>query len=137
MAHTFLIRRVRFSATHRYRRPDWSEERNRRAFGSAVDAHGHDFEVEVVVGGPVDPETGFLVDLAALDEVLRAHVVDPLDQQDLTTAVPEFRSGGKLPTTENLAFWIWEELESRIPGTAVLDRVRVFESGDLGSEYRG
>ena len=137
MSRASLIRSVRFSAGHHYWKPDWSAEKNRAHFGPSVHRHGHNFRVEVVVEGPVDPDTGFVVDLAQLDALLKGEVVEPLDQRDLTEAVPDFRPGAALPTTENLARWIWDRLEGRVPGTAVLERVRVFESEDLGAEYRG
>lgn len=130
-----LIRTVRFSAGHRYRRPDWSEERNREVFGAAAHFHGHNYAVDVTVRGEIDPETGFVVDLAALDRLLDREVVAPLDSRDLTEVVPEFRPGERIPTTESLARWIFRRLRERIPGDALLVRVRVEESGTLAAEY--
>ncbi|NIP58827.1 MAG: 6-carboxytetrahydropterin synthase, partial [Gemmatimonadetes bacterium] len=88
-----LVRRVRFSAGHRYRRPDWSEERNREVFGPSVHPHGHNYAVDVEMRGTIDPETGFVVDLAALDRLLADRIVDRLDSRELTETVPEFRPG--------------------------------------------
>lgn len=130
-----LIRRVRFSAGHRYRRPEWSDERNREAFGASVHAHGHNYAVDVRVRGPIDPETGFVVDLGALDRLLAERIVDRLDSRELTETVPEFRPGEEVPSTEALARWVFGQLEDRIPGDARLVRVRVEESGTLAAEY--
>src|SRR5687768_18503196 len=75
-----LTRRVRFSAAHRYFRPDWSDERNRSVFGACANphGHGHNYMLEATVEGAVDPETGFLVDLGWLDALLPERVVGPL-----------------------------------------------------------
>lgn len=86
--------------------------------------------------GPVDPQTGFLVDLHSLDEVLRA-VVGPLEGRDLNDALSEVREEGTVPSTENLARWLWRRLVERVPAPAVLDRVRVAESDTLAAEYTG
>lgn len=133
MTEPSLFRVVRFAAVHRYWRPDWSEERNRRTFGEQTVPHGHDFRAEVTVGGPLDPDTGWVVDLAALDERLE-EIVGPLRGRDLNDAIPDVRRGEMLPSTEALAVWLWHRLEGRIPGTAVLQRVRIWEGEELGAE---
>lgn len=135
MFEASLIRTVRFSAAHHYRRPEWSEERNRRTFGASADPHGHDYVLEVTVRGEVDPRTGFCVDLAALDELLSDEVVERLDEQDLTEVLPGFGEGGRIPTTEELARWFFHRLEDRIPSGARLVRIRLQESDTLAAEY--
>ena len=133
-----LTRRVRFSAAHRYHRPDWSDERNRAVFGPCANphGHGHDYLLEVTVEGVVDPETGFSVDLGALDALLQEQVVAPLDHQHLNFAVPEFAPGGQIPTTENILLLLWERLNGRLPG-ARLVRLRLHENRDFYVDYAG
>lgn len=135
MAEVSLVRTVRFSAGHRYWRPEWSEAENRRTFGRSANPHGHNYRLEVTVRGPVDPETGFCVDLRALDEVLRSHVVEPLDQRDLREVLPEVRPGERIPTTEELARVFFERLTDAIPGDARLLRVRLHEDESLAAEF--
>lgn len=132
MTRTELIRTIRFPASHHYRIPEWSEDRNREAFGATFDPHRHEYALEVTVGGEPDPRTGFVVDLPALDALLD-DVVGPLRARSLNEAVPAFRDGRTLPSTENLAAWFWKELEGRISGTARLRRIRVFEDETLGA----
>jgi 6-pyruvoyltetrahydropterin/6-carboxytetrahydropterin synthase len=133
-----LTRRVRFSAAHRYHRPEWSEECNREVFGACANphGHGHDYLLEVTVEGEVDPDTGFSVDLSALDALLGEQVVQPLDHQHLNHAVPEFAPGGRIPTTENILLLLWARLHGRLPG-ARLVRLRLHENRDFYVDYAG
>ena len=133
-----LTRRVRFSAAHRYHRPEWSEERNREVFGpcSNPHGHGHDYLLEATVAGEVDPQTGFSVDLGALDRVLGDEVVAPLDHQHLNHAVPEFAPGGRIPTSENILLLLWDRIAPRL-APARLVRLRLHESPDFFVDYAG
>lgn len=148
-----LTRRVTFSAAHRYRRPEWDDARNAEVFGKCAwpNWHGHTYVCEVTVGGEIDPLTGFCVDLAALDAVLRAHVVDVMDHRNLVLDVPEFAEGRLIPTTENIAAWIARVVQAELdqgarwrdrlggPGDSArhiarVERVRVAEEPGLWAE---
>lgn len=133
-----LTRRVRFSAAHRYFRPDWSEERNRQVFGPCANphGHGHNYLLEATVAGEIDPETGFSVDLGALDRVLREEVTDRLDHQHLNHVVPEFREGGLVPTTENILVLLWGRIAPRV-GPARLVRLRLHEEEGFFVDFHG
>ena len=128
-----LERRFRFSASHLYRRPDWSEEENRARFGKCANlpGHGHNYRLFVTVEGEVDPQTGFIVDLGALDSLVPAKVVDRLDHQHLNSALPEFGEGGEIPSSENLVLWILAQLED-LP----VVKLRLEEDEDLAAEWR-
>ena len=138
MPTAFLTRRLRFSAAHRYHRPEWSEARNREVFGACSNphGHGHNYLLEVRVAGEVDPQTGFCVDLGGLDRLLREEVLEPLDHQHLNHAVPEFGEGGRIPTTENLLLWLWERIAPRLEG-ARLVRLRLHEEESFYVDYHG
>lgn len=137
MPHMQLTRRARFSAAHRYHRPDWSDERNREVFGACANphGHGHDYLLEAIVEGEVDPETGFAADLGALDAALR-EAVAPLDHQHLNHVVPEFAPGGMIPTCESLLLLLWPRVAGRV-APARLVGLRIREGADLWVEYRG
>ncbi|CAN5277990.1 hypothetical protein BH20GEM2_BH20GEM2_11580 [soil metagenome] len=126
---------MRFSAAHRYHRPEWSEARNRATFGPCANphGHGHNYLLEVQVVGEPDPETGFCVDLGELDSVLRDEVMEPLDHRHLNHDVEEFAPGELIPTTENLVLWIWERLQRRLG--ASLRRLRLHEDETFWVEY--
>lgn len=136
MADTRLIRRVRFRATHHYGRPGASSEENRRRFGEQSVPHEHDWCVEVQVVGPVDPGTGWLLDLRDLDGTLD-RLMRGWDGGDLNALVAPVADGSIQPSTEALARWLFEELHGRVTPPARLVEVRVFESPDLGACFPG
>ena len=125
-----LERRFRFSASHLYRRPEWSEEENRARFGKCANlpGHGHNYRLYVTVEGEVDPATGFIVDLGTLDGTVTAKVVERLDHQHLNAALPEFAE--KIPSSENLILWIQAQLQ----GLPVV-KLRLEEDEDLAAEW--
>ena len=134
-----LERSYSFAASHLYRRPDWSEERNIGTFGKCAiqPAHGHNYRLTVQVAGEVDPETGFVIDLTALDDLVRRLVVGRLDHRHVNDAVADrFGSGKQIPTSENLALWIAEEMGRALPPGARLVEVRLAEDDRLGAVYR-
>ena len=139
MERVTLTRRVRFSAAHRYWRDDWSEARNREVFGPSANphGHGHNYVLEATVEGPVDPDTGFIVDLGALDRALHEAVVEPLDHQHVNYVLAEFAPAGRIPSTENLLAWAWPRVEERIPAPAGLRRLRLREDEDLWADAYG
>jgi 6-pyruvoyltetrahydropterin/6-carboxytetrahydropterin synthase len=129
-----LIRSVTFRASHHYRRSSWSEAQNRRVFGSQAEPHFHDWRMEVEVTGPIRLETGWVMDLVFLDEVI-AGAIDGLDGANLNAVIPEVADGEIMPSTEALARWLFHRLEPRIPAPVRLARIRLFESPDLGAAY--
>ncbi|MEX1185570.1 MAG: 6-carboxytetrahydropterin synthase [Gemmatimonadaceae bacterium] len=134
-----LTRRVTFAAAHRYRRPDWSEEKNLEVFGSCsrLSYHGHNYACEVTVSGEIDPETGFVVDLGALDTILREEVSDRFDHRNINADVPEFADGKLIPSGENLARFIFARVQQRLNGRASVTRVTVAEDSTLSATYTG
>jgi len=137
MPRVRITRRLHFSAAHRLARPEWSEEENRRVFGDCANPnwHGHNYELEVTVAGPVDAGTGYVMDLKALKELVNRRVVDDLDHRNLNLDVPWLE--GVIPSTENLAVRIWERIAPHIAPPASLDRVRLCETPRHWVEYAG
>src|SRR5689334_17433397 len=132
-----LVRRYRFSASHLYRRPEWTEEENRRNFGPCANlpGHGHNYRLWVWVTGTPDKQTGFVVDLGALDGAVKERVLDVLDHRHLNAAVARFAEGEAIPSSENLLAWIREQLEPGLPTGVRLTRLRLEEDEDLAAEW--
>ena len=108
-----LSRTIHFNAGRRLWRADWPPEKNRAVYGDeGPHGFGHNFELEVSVEGPVDPESAMVVNLSDLDRVLKEEVDRPLDHRNLNRDVAEFAEIS--PTAENLAAWIWRRVAGRI-----------------------
>ncbi|UCC84865.1 MAG: 6-carboxytetrahydropterin synthase [Gemmatimonadota bacterium] len=135
----YLTRAVHFSASHRYGRPDWSEEENRRRFGEAAapEGHGHNYRCEVTVRGPIHPETGTVTELPELDRLLDAEIVRRFHNRHINAAAEEFGPGRAQPTTENLALYVMEKISRALPEGVRVHRVRVQEDRDLWSDVYG
>ena len=137
MARVRVTRRLHFSAAHRLERPGWSDERNRAVFGLCANPnwHGHNYELDVTVEGEVDPETGFVMDLKVLKELVESRVVDDLDHRNLNLDVPWLE--GVNPTTEQLVVGIWRRLEGSLPGAGRLVKLVLWETPRNYVEYSG
>ena len=122
----YFGRRYMLSASHRLHSEALSAEENRAAYGKCNNphGHGHNYGLEVLVGGPVDPQTGMVVDLAALDEAVRARVIDRFDHMNLNLE-PYFKN--RIPTTENLCRAVYDLLKGALPA-GQLESVRVEET---------
>jgi 6-pyruvoyltetrahydropterin/6-carboxytetrahydropterin synthase len=139
MADAFLTRRVRFAAAHRYRRPEWDDERNEAVFGACArpSYHGHSYTCAVTVRGEIDPITGFVADLGRIDDALALEVRDRFDHRNINTDVPEFADGALVPTGENLARFIFERVQAALGGSATVVEVSVSEDETLSATFRG
>ena len=129
----YLTRKAEFSASHYYHNPDFTLEENRRVFGKCnnPNGHGHNYLLEVTIAGPIDPATGMVFDLVALDRLVAEHVLEKLDHMNLNLDVETFRA--EVPTTENLCRDIYNRLYAPLKkadsrGQAHLERVRLEET---------
>jgi 6-pyruvoyltetrahydropterin/6-carboxytetrahydropterin synthase len=139
MSQASLTRRVAFAAAHRYRRPDWTNERNEEVFGLCAreSYHGHSYVCEVTIAGDIDPETGFIIDLGVFDAILADEVKSRFDHRNINLDVPEFADGKLIPSGENVARFIFDQVGSRLPGTVRLVNVTIAEDQTLSASYRG
>jgi 6-pyruvoyltetrahydropterin/6-carboxytetrahydropterin synthase len=131
----YFGRRYTISASHRLNADVLSAEANRATYGKCNNphGHGHNYVVEVLVGGAVDAETGMVINLAALDAVVRRNVLDRFDHANLNLE-PLFRD--RVPTTENFCRAIFELLKGALPA-GELERVRVEETENNFFECEG
>lgn len=109
-----VFRKAHFNAAHRLFRKDWDDQKNFEIFGkcSNPNYHGHNYELEVGISGAIDPETGFLMNLKILRDLIKEEVEIPFDHKNLNVEVPEFAD--VIPTVENIAIVIWKKLRKRI-----------------------
>ncbi|MDX1910102.1 MAG: 6-carboxytetrahydropterin synthase [Saprospiraceae bacterium] len=122
-----VTRRAHFNAAHRLHNPAWSDEKNREVFGlcNSPNYHGHNYELDVSVTGDIDPETGMVLDLAWLAQLIKTEVENRFDHKNLNLDVEEFRSMN--PTAEHIALVIWRILRARLSDQYDL-RIRLYET---------
>lgn len=134
----YITRRENFNAAHKLNRSDWSEEQNREVYGKCANPnwHGHNYNLYVTVKGEVNPETGFLVDLKWLKQIINEHVIEKVDHKNLNLDV-DFMEG-KLASTENLAIAIWDILAPLVAAEgAILHAIKLYETENNFVEYFG
>jgi 6-pyruvoyltetrahydropterin/6-carboxytetrahydropterin synthase len=130
-AEVRITRRATFAAGHILCRDDWTDAKNREVFGACSTDHGHNYVIEVTVGGAVDPETGMVVNLKHVDTVLRREFVDAVDHHHLNRDVAFMQ--GVLPTAENVALAAFHRLEPHLKPARLL-KVRVVETENNAAE---
>ena len=128
-----ITRRATFAAGHILCREDWSDEKNREVFGACATDHGHNYVIEVTVGGGVDGETGMIVNLKHVDAVLRREFIDAVDHRHLNRDVDFMR--GVMPTAENVALAAFGCLEPHLEPARLL-KVRIVETENNSAEVR-
>jgi len=104
-------RRAHFNAAHRLYRKDWDQATNEAVFGkcSNPNYHGHNYELIVGITGEIDPETGYLIDLKIVKEIIKSEVEEAFDHKNLNIEVPEFKNLN--PTVENIAVVIYNKIK--------------------------
>lgn len=132
----YLTRREQFCAAHKLYVADWSQEKNHEVFGNCanVNWHGHNYELFVTIKGEPDPLTGMIVNVRELKKLMKEQVVKQIDHKNLNMDVPFME--GTMPTIENLAKKIWQQLEPHCDGYE-LHRVKVCETENIFAEYYG
>jgi 6-pyruvoyltetrahydropterin/6-carboxytetrahydropterin synthase len=131
-----VSRKAHFNAAHRLYRPDWDDAKNKEIFGkcSNPNYHGHNYELIVSVAGEIDPETGFVLDVKILKDLIRSEIEDAFDHKNLNVEVPEFKNLN--PTAENIVVVIWNKLRKHIKTSLDLEVV-LYETPRNFVKYAG
>ena len=134
MTRVTVTRRLRFNAAHRVFNPAFGDEKNQATFGKCNNPnwHGHNYTLDVSVEGPIDDETGYVMDLSKLKDLVNREVVNLVDHKNFNLDVPFMR--GRIPTSENIIVAFWEILEPAI-APARLVRLVLWETGNNYVEY--
>ncbi len=129
-----VFRRAHFNAAHRLHNPAWSDEKNKAVFGlcNNPNYHGHNYELEVKVVGETDPETGYVIDLGQLKQIIYEEIEQRFDHKNFNVDVPEFKD--LIPSAENICFVTWQLLRKRLPDNLDLT-VRLYETPRNYVEY--
>lgn len=122
-----VYRKAHFNAAHRLFRPDWSDEQNEKVFGlcNNPNFHGHNYDLDVKVVGEIDPETGYVIDMKILKDMIEEHVEKRFDHKNLNLDTQEFKT--LIPTAENICYVIWKILREQLDPKFDL-QVRLYET---------
>ena len=131
-----VSRRATFNAAHRLFRPDWTQEHNVEIFGkcSNPNYHGHNYVLEVILEGEIDPETGYVIDLKIVKEAIKSEIDERFDHRNLNLDCQEFKDLN--PTAENIAVVAWNLLRSKLPMHLALT-IKLWETENNCVEYAG
>lgn len=138
MKTVYITRRETFNAAHKLYREDWTLEKNEEVFGrcSNHNWHGHNFTIFVTVKGIPSPETGFVMNLKDLSDIIKAEVIEPLDHKNLNLDVPFLK--GMLASTENVVIQVWDRIKAPIAHAGgELVKIKLVETENNYVEYFG
>ena len=138
MKTIYITRRETFNAAHKLYQPNWTEEENNLVFGKCANKnwHGHNFTLFVTVKGVPNKETGFVMNLKTLSEIINTHVIESLDHKNLNLDVSYLT--GIMASTENLAIAIWDQLANEIEKNGgELAKIKLIETENNFVEYFG
>ena len=133
----YISRTESFSSCHRLHSKQYSEDENKKIYGKCnnPNGHGHNYKVDVILKGPIDPTSGMVINISDLKIYMQKAIMDPLDHKNLDLDVPYFQD--IVSTTENVAVFIWENLKKVLPQPNMLYEVKVHETDKNTVVYRG
>ena len=131
-----IYRKAHFNAAHRLFKKEWSDAKNLEVFGkcSNPNYHGHNYELEVGISGDLNPETGFIIDIKKLKDIISEEIEAPFDHKNLNIEVPDFKD--LIPTVENIAIVIWNKLRERLDSKYTIS-VKLYETPRNYAVYSG
>jgi 6-pyruvoyltetrahydropterin/6-carboxytetrahydropterin synthase len=129
-----VFRKEHFNAAHRLNNPNWSDEKNERVYGKCnnFNFHGHNYDLIVQVTGEIDPETGYVMDMKILSDLIKAEVLDRFDHKNLNLDTEEFKNLN--PSAENIAVVIYDKLREKLLTNLDL-KIRLYETERNFVEY--
>lgn len=132
----YVTRRAVFSASHRLFNEKFTDDQNEAIFDKCnnKNGHGHNYVVEVMVAGEINPDTGYVIDLKKLKRIIKENVLSKVDHKNLNTDVDFLK--GIIPTAENISIGIWKELEDKID-EGRLYSIKLYETENNYIEYKG
>jgi len=134
MSNPLITKVYHFCAAHKYGHEGWSDEKNWEVFGPDAKVHGHNYELHVTVTDDINPDTGFVVDLGELSDIVNKYVLSILDHSQFDKDLPWFDN--KQPSSENLVIFIWNEISKHLKGSKI-HRIRIVETPTIYTDYFG
>lgn len=134
MTNVTVSRKSHFNAAHRLHNKDWNSEQNESVFGKCANPHyhGHNYEVIAAVTGPIDPVTGYVIDMKVLKDIIKQEVELPFDHKNLNEQVEDFKNLN--PTAENICVVIYNKIKKRLDSSLKL-KITLYETPRNFVEY--
>ena len=131
-----VSRKAHFNAAHRLYRKDWTDEKNNLVFGKCNNPnyHGHNYDIIVSVTGEIDVETGYVIDIQILKDIIKTEVEDAFDHKNLNIEIPEFKDLN--PTAENIVVVIYNKIKTKLASHLELE-VTLYETARNFVKYSG
>ena len=129
-----ITKQYKFCAAHKYWNSKCDESTNEDIFGDDIKLHGHNYDLYVSISGPINSDSGFIINLKDLNKIVKEKVISVLDHS-IIQENSWFKD--KQPSTENLVIFIWEQIENQIPSPARLYCIKLRETGTIFTEYYG
>ena len=131
----YLTKQYKFCAAHKYWNNDWSDQKNIEVFDEDIKVHGHNYALSITVKGQIDDGSGFIIDIKKLNKIVSKYIIDIFDHSQIEKDINWFKN--KQPSTENMVFFMWNEIVDRIPSGAILHCIKLRETPTIFSEYYG
>ena len=131
----YLTKQYKFCAAHRYWNDDWSDQKNIEVFDEDIKIHGHNYALSITVKGQIDNDSGFIIDIKKLNKIVSKYIIDIFDHSQIEKDIDWFKD--KQPSTENMVFFMWNEIVDKIPSGAILHCIKLRETPTIFSEYYG
>lgn len=128
-----LVCSYQICAAHQLSRSNWSEEKNRQVYGKCAHIHGHQYTLELTLGGDINAETGMVINAFDVEAIMKPFIESYFDHKFLNQDVPFFHD--RQPTAEWIAVWVYHELKDKFPSHVTLKKVRIYEMPELAVEY--
>ena len=122
-----VIRKEHFNAAHRLHNPNWSDEKNASFYGKCNNPnyHGHNYNLEVTITGELNLESGYLIDIKDLSDIIKEEILTPFDHKNLNLDVEDFKN--VIPTAENMSIVMYNKLRNRIDNNLEI-KIKLYET---------
>ena len=131
----YITKQYKFCAAHRYWNEQWSEKENFEIFGDDIYLHGHNYALDITISGEINEDSGFIVNLHTLNEIVKELVLSEIDHSQIEKDIDYFKN--RQPSTENMVVYIWEKLVNNIPSPAKLYSIKLQETPTISTIYFG
>jgi len=131
----YITKQFKFCAAHKYWNNKWDKKKNIKIFEDDVRVHGHNYELDITIKGNPDLESGFIINISELKDLVNEKVLKFLDHSEIQKDIKWFEN--KQPSTENLVIFIWKQLCDKIPANGSLHKIKLRETPSIYTEYYG